>query len=102
MRNRRARDHVLRKWRRRIRGESVRFAEQHWKFSEGSVYKRIGFERYRRRRGGGGGGTRWTSAGGEEALICSSVTHQSALSDSAEPVLKRGHKAQGQTNTTSH
>lgn len=31
------------KWRWRIRGESVRFAEQHWKFSEGSVYEGIGF-----------------------------------------------------------
>lgn len=79
MRNRKASDHVLRKWRRRIRGESERFAEQHGKFSEGSVYERIGLDKYRRRRGGG---TRWTSAGGEEALICSSVTHQSALSDS--------------------
>lgn len=43
MRNRRTRDHVLRKWRWRISGESVRFAEQHWKFSEGRVYEGIGF-----------------------------------------------------------
>lgn len=86
MRNRRARDHVLRKWRWRIRGERVRFAEQHWRFSEGSVYEGIGLEKYRRRRGGGGGGTRWTSARGEEVLICSSVTHQSELSDSESAV----------------
>lgn len=70
----------------------MRFAEQHGKFSEGSVYERIGLDKYRRRRGGG---TRWTSAGGEEALICSSVTHQSALSDSesAECVFKRGTRS---------
>lgn len=58
----------------------MRFAEQCWKFSEG-----IGLEKYRRRRGGGGG-TRWASPGGEEALICSSVTHQSAMSDSVSRV----------------
>lgn len=41
---------------------------------------------------------------GEEALICSSVTHQSPLSDSesAEAVFKGGLTAQGQTNRTSH
>lgn len=54
MRNRRARDHVLRKRRWRIRGECVRIAEQHSKFSEGSVYEMIGLEKCRRRRGGGG------------------------------------------------
>ena len=71
------------------------------KFSEQSVHERIGLEKFGRRRGGGG--TRWTSAGGEEVLICSSVTHQSALSDSesAQAAFNRGHKAQGQTNRTS-
>lgn len=83
--------------------KSVRFAEQHWKFSEGSVYEGIGLEKYwRRRGGGGGGGTRWTSAGGEETLICPSVTHQSALSDSesAKYIFKRRHRVQGHTNIT--
>lgn len=84
MRNRRSRDHVLRKWRWRISGESVIFAEQHWKFSKGSVYEEAGLETYRQRRGGGG--TRWTSAKGEEALICLSVTHQAVLSDSESAV----------------
>lgn len=66
------------------------------------MHERIGLEKFRRRRGGGG--TRWTSAGGEEVLICSSVTHQSVLSDSesAQSAFNRGHKAQGQTNRTSH
>ena len=50
MRNRRTRDHVLRKWRWRIRGESVRFAEQHCKFSEESVHEGIGLEKHRQRR----------------------------------------------------
>lgn len=43
MRNMRTGDHVLRNWRWRIKGESVRFAEQHWKFSKGSIYEGIGF-----------------------------------------------------------
>lgn len=105
MRNRRTRDRVLRKWRWRIREGSVIFAEQHWRFSKGSVNEEAGLEKYRQRRGGGGGGrTRWTSVRGEEALICLSVTHQAVLSDSesAESFFKRGHKAQGQTNTTSY
>ncbi len=42
----------MRKWRWRIRGESVRFAEQYCKFSEVCVCEGIGLEKYtwRRRR----------------------------------------------------
>lgn len=39
MRNRKTGDHVLRKSRWRIRGKSLRFAEQHWKFSSGAYMR---------------------------------------------------------------
>lgn len=74
---------------------SVRFQERRSKFNKGRANE-VDSEKYGRRRGGG---TRWTSARGEDALICSSVTHQSGLSDSeaAECFFKRGYKAQGRT-----
>lgn len=64
------------------------------------MHERIGSEKYSKKRRRKEGGRRWASArGGEESLICSSVTHQSALSESESAgCFLGGHKEQGQTN----
>lgn len=93
MRNWRTGDHVLRKW--GIRGKSVRFAQQHWKFSEGSIYERIGLDKYRRRRRNKVDFC-WRRRR-LNLLICDSSVCDSK---SAQSLIMRGHEAQGQTNRT--